>query len=216
MARSDGAMAVKDSIPDDELRTSLGVAERPSLGVRYFETGQTFEAVPYLIPLWLVALSLAIPMAATIWVLFFDRARWGIGPEWWPVAVAFLCLAVLVAVVLLAIFSTVNRAEQTKGKIFVLDRNSGTLELPRRKVTLLASQVREIVELRGWALLGDYERFVEIGVLVETEHGLVRHPLVFDTGPRKPAIKAAEQVASFFKVPHRVVERERRDLVKHP
>ena len=210
-------MAGNDSISDDELRSPLGVAERPGLGVRYVETAQTFEAVPYLIPLWLVALSISIPMAATIWVLFFDRARWGIGPDWWPVAVAFLCLAVMVAVVLLAIFSAVNRAEQKKGKVFVLDLSTGTLELPRRKVTVLAPEVREVVELRGWAkLLSDYERFVEIGVLVEAEHGLDRHPLVFDTGPRKPATKAAERLANYFKVPHRIIERERRDLVKHP
>ena len=195
-----------DSISDEELRMPVGLADRSQLGVRFIETTHTFEALPRLIPWRWVGTCLALPVAAILGVVFWgpDLSR--------PEAVAMACVAVFGAVPMLCLlFYSLNRTERAKGKLFVLDTATRTLDLPRRKLTIPGSQVREVIELQGWVNSGDgLERFAEVSVLVQGDgEELVRYPLAFDTSSPRSVTAAARRVADYLKVPLRVIQIDR-------
>ena len=191
-------------VTEDELRRPAGFATRSQLGVKFVETPRTLEAVPQQIPLWFVAASLAVPVVACwIWLILFAPRRGNVPELWW-----FGVLAAMVAPALLFIFHAMNRTERDKGKLFVLDMTTGELDLPRLKTKLTAAQVREVIELRGWAnVRSEIGKFAEISVLAQVDGGpLRRYPLVFDSNYPRGLRAPAKRLAEHFRVPHRVIE----------
>ena len=199
-----------DSISDDELRMPTGLAERSQLGVRFIETAHTFEAVSCLLPLRWICACLALPLAATFGVIFW-------GPDLLrPVAIVMACMAVFGVIPMMCLlFYALNRTEQSKGKLFVLDTATRALHLPRRNLTIPGSRVRQVIELQGWVNSGDgLERFAEVSVLVQRDGDeTVRYPLAFDTSSPRSVTAAARRVADYFKVPLRVIQIDRRKAI---
>lgn len=105
-----------------------------------------------------------------------------------------------------------NRELLAKGPYFIIDKERRTLSLPRQPIELLPSQVRAIVEVRGWCNNDENNnaRYHHLSVLAENASQLVtRHPIAADTCPwarfsrvRKPAILLED----FFRVPRYVIE----------
>jgi hypothetical protein len=200
-------MQLFDTEPNDPQFAALLDPEGRSISVRVTDTPGQLVAQPRGFPLWFVVLCAVVPVAILTGYLGNKAVRHGLD----PLEVSGLVLAYPAAATIIGLVWAMNRRVVSRGVFFVLDKDQGTLTLPRRGLHFHQDQVRSFVEVHAWHTVWDGEGWAsewlaELSVLVSTGSGeAARYPVI--TCMRTGAVeRLAEALATFFGVERQLLK----------
>jgi hypothetical protein len=212
MEATKAAIEIFDNVPSEARLARLLDPERRSTGAKIVETGAEYRVEPRGVSMWLICCSMAMPMAAIVWLVQDRYTRNGaIEPGLW-IGVIMAPLAVLAVI---GIMLAINSSMEAPGTFAILDRASGTLHLPRQNLSVRPDQIAAFVvvdawfrkvEQEGWSRDTIMSWVSEASVLVREADGrLARIPVMCCENPRKVR-RVGEYLAQWAGVPlHRVV-----------
>lgn len=201
-------MVAFETPPTDEELRSFADPGGASPYVRLDDDGTTLTARPKPFPMWFVWVCLLVPAAVAYATLVWAWVHInhplchiiviGIAVFWIPGALVTTRI----------IIGGVLQAQIRHDDFFTLDREAGTLTLPRAGVVLRRREVVELVEVHAthWVKDSDGcsgEHIRELSVLARGPDGtLTRYPVVA-SGYAKPVGRVAAGLSEFFGVPRR-------------
>jgi hypothetical protein len=201
-----------DKAPTDEELQSFVDPEGMSPYVQLDDDGTTLTARPKPFPMWFVWASLLLPGIGVYVGLVYEDGLNHPDPVfrlfWW-----FTAIAVPPWIIVFGLFLRwILRSEIRHDDFFVLDRDAGSLTLPRVGVTLARGDVAELVEVHAnhWVKLSDGWAGNHILELSALTHGLdeklVRYSIMA-AGYAKPVRWVAAELAELFGVPRRKLKK---------
>lgn len=164
--------------------------------VRAVETPREIRVDLGTFPLWFLAMSLAAPLAASVWYWCGEL----------PHKIAALAIALVAVPAMFAVVVFMNRQNRAFGAFCVVDLVNLRLELPRLGLYLSKQQVLRFVEFRGWrdtspptAPNTDQEWSRELSVIVKNNQGsFSRYQVVLGEG--WPVSRFGKRLAELFGV----------------
>jgi hypothetical protein len=188
---------VFDCLPDESVITCILDSSNSASSIAVAETDDEYCVHPAPIPLWLIALSMSIPISVTFWFSIYSLIPSGNSGQ----AMLYLSLCIGACPVGTFIMLSLNRETLKRGKFLILRKRERHLELPRAEISIQASQIVAFVRVNGWHTEGGSRIGVrELSVLMKNSEGkIVRHSIVATSDWELENVQ--QTLSQFFDVP---------------